>query len=87
MIGRAARLASAAGAVLVLAACAGSQKPVVTMPKDGYLSAGVLDDMAAASPPTSWITVRGSPPPTAARRTTSGRARASSAAATISVAT
>ena len=51
MIGRAARLASAAGAVLVLAACAGSQKPVVTMPKDGYLSAGVLDDMAAASPP------------------------------------
>ncbi|GAW42012.1 Major phosphate-irrepressible acid phosphatase precursor [Brevundimonas sp. SH203] len=51
MIGRAARLASAAGAVFVLAACAGSPKPVVTMPRDGYLSAGVLDEMAAASPP------------------------------------
>ena len=54
MIGRAARLAAGAGAVLVLAACAGSPKSVATLPKDGYLSAGVLSDMAAAipAPPT-----------------------------------
>jgi acid phosphatase (class A) len=54
VIGRAARLAAGAGAVLVLAACAGSPKSVATLPKDGYLSAGVLSDMAAAipAPPT-----------------------------------
>ena len=51
---------------------------------DWYVWADAKPD---GSPPTNWITVSGRPPPTAARRTTSGRPRASSAEATISVAT
>lgn len=72
MIGRAARRASpwaTAGCVLALAACAASQKPFATLPKDGYLSAGALSDLAAAvpAPPTPGS------PQDAADRAASGR--------------
>lgn len=51
MIARAARRISAAGVVFVLAACAGAQRLIATIPADGYLSAGALAGLAAAIPP------------------------------------